>query len=134
MSFRDQWWGYLNQAALMSDPNNRSIANFQMIDFLNMEAKEKKTASAILRALNFSEIKYTELLREAYAKYRKTDRLMEDPHFSDDLRKDEQIIFKKNIEQAIENAIKQSKKLSVDQKKTSDFKDLIEKISILKTR
>lgn len=57
---------------------------------------------------------------------------MEDSHFSDDLRKDDQIIFKKNIEQAIENAIKQSKKLSVDQKKTSDFKDLIEKISTLK--
>mgnify|MGYP000850719717 CR=1 FL=1 len=102
------------------------------IDFLNMEAKEKKTARAILRALNFSEIKYTELLKEAYAEYRKNDRLMEDSHFSDDLRKDDQIIFKKNIEQAIENAIKQSKKLSVDQKKTSDFKDLIEKISTLK--
>ena len=132
MSFRDQWWGYLNQTALMSDPSSRSIANFQMIDFLNMEAKEKKTARAILRALNFSEIKYTELLKEAYAEYRKNDRLMEDSHFSDDLRKDDQIIFKKNIEQAIENAIKQSKKLSVDQKKTSDFKDLIEKISTLK--
>lgn len=132
MSFRDQWWGYLNQVALMSDPSNRSIANFQMIDFLNIEAKEKNTARAILRALNFSEIKYTELLKEAYVEYEKNDRLMEDPHFSDDLRKNEQIIFKKNIEQAIGNAIKQSKKLSVDQKKTSDFKDLIEKISILK--